>query len=446
MPSRTSHVRLRPRPSRSSRSTTRSECSLWRKPPRPRSRSNSSSACSPAWPNGGRPTSWPTATASVRSSFRRSARATPRAIPGASSVCVSLVRKWSPSGSTKTCVLWRSRRNAFEWTIRSRSRWNGVRKRHSSSGASRPRVSYERTASGESHCSSCSRTASAKPSATCPAISDIVDQRIPLAGGREAARTSILAPMRLRRRPADQPVVVCGSGSQKLGGAICTELGVQPAAAETMRFAEGMIFVRLLENVRGRDVYVVQSTVYPANDNVVELLFWLDACRRASAASVTAVVPYFSYGKGDKKDEPRVSIRARVLADAIEVAGADRVVTMDLHAPQIQGFFRIPVDDLYAMPILVEAIRRAGATDRVVGSPDSGYAKMARRFARRLGGGLALADKTRPGHDEEVEVFGLLGDVAGRDAVIVDDFVASGGTLVEAAERLVERGARSVIG
>src|SRR2546423_6926736 len=248
--------------------------------------------------------------------------------------------------------------------------------------------------------------------------------------------------MRLRRRPADQPVVVCGSGSRRLGAAICEELGVQPARAETMRFAEGTIFVRLLENVRGRDVYVVQSTIYPANDNVVELLFWLDACRRASAASVRAVVPYFSYGKGDKKDEPRVSIRARVLADAIEVAGAARVVTMDLHAPQIQGFFRVPVDDLYAMPILVEAIRRSGVSDPVVVSPDSGYAKMARRFARRLGGGFALADKTRSGHDEDAEVFGLLGDVAGRDAVLVDDFVASGGTLFEAAERLVERGAR----
>ena len=251
--------------------------------------------------------------------------------------------------------------------------------------------------------------------------------------------------MRLRRRTADQPVVVCGSGSRRLGAAICAELGVQPAVAETVHFSEGTIFVRLLENVRGRDVYVVQSTIYPANDNVVELLFWLDACRRASAASVTAVVPYFSYGKGDKKDEPRVSIRARVIADAIEVAGADRVVTMDLHAPQIQGFFRIPVDDLYAMPILVEAIRRAGTRDPVIVSPDAGYAKMARRFARRLGGGFALADKTRSGHEEHAEVFGLLGDVAGRDAVVVDDFVGAGGTLVEAAERLVERGARSVI-
>src|SRR5213082_4181793 len=201
--------------------------------------------------------------------------------------------------------------------------------------------------------------------------------------------------MRLRRRPADQPVVVCGSGSQKLGGAICAELGVQPAAAETMRFAEGTIFVRLLENVRGRDVYVVQSTIYPANDNVVELLFWLDACRRASAASVTAVVPYFSYGKGDKKDEPRVSIRARVLADAIEVAGADRVVTMDLHAPQIQGFFHVPVDDLYALPVLCERIINKRLANLIVVAPDTGFAKHARKYASVLGTSIAIADKER---------------------------------------------------
>src|SRR6476659_3617896 len=289
--------------------------------------------------------------------------------------------------------------------MRSRSRWNGVRRRHSSSGASRPRVSYERTASGESHCSSCSRTASAKPSATCPAISGIVGQRIPLVGGREVTRPSILAPMRLRRRTADQPVVVCGSGSRRLGGAICEELGVQPASAETMRFAEGTIFVRLLENVRGRDVYVVQSTVYPTNDNVVELLFWLDACRRASAASVTAVVPYFSYGKGDKKDEPRVSIRARVCADAIEAAGADRVFTLDLHAPQIQGFFRIPVDDLYALPVLSQAVRAKHLQDLVVVSPDAGFAKT---------------------------------------ALVVDDVTISAGTLCAVAEALMARGALGV--
>lgn len=239
-------------------------------------------------------------------------------------------------------------------------------------------------------------------------------------------------------------MVVGGSGSPRLTAAICAELGVEPARAETRRFGEGTLFVRVLENVRGRQVYVVQSTVFPTNDNVVELLFWLDACRRASAASVTAVVPYFSYGKGDKKDEPRVSIRARVLADAIEAAGASRMVTMDLHAPQIQGFFRIPVDDLYALPYLTDGIRGLDLTDPVVVSPDAGYAKMARRYASRLGAGFALVDKARPGHGEEVEVTDLIGDVSGREAVIVDDFIASGATLVEAAAKLVERGARSV--
>ena len=244
--------------------------------------------------------------------------------------------------------------------------------------------------------------------------------------------------------PDEPPVVIGGSGSPRLTRAICENLGVDQARAETRRFGEGTLFVRVLENVRGRNVYVVQSTVFPTNDNVVELLFWLDACSRASAASVTAVVPYFSYGKGDKKDEPRVSIRARVIADAIEAAGADRVVAMDLHAPQIQGFFKISVDDLYGLPYLADAIRDLGLADPVVVSPDSGYAKMARRYASRLGAGFALADKTRPGHGEEVEVTDVIGDVSGRDAVLVDDFIASGGTLVEVATMLQDRGARSV--
>ena len=244
--------------------------------------------------------------------------------------------------------------------------------------------------------------------------------------------------------PDEAPIVIGGSASPKLTQAICKELGVQPAHAETRRFGEGTLFVRVLENVRGRHVYVVQSTVYPTNDNVVELLFWLDACVRASAASVTAVVPYFSYGKGDKKDEPRVSIRARVIADAIEAAGASRLVTMDIHAPQIQGFFKIPVGVLYALPYLCSAIRALGLADLVVVSPDAGYAKMARDYASRLHAGFALADKARPGHGEEVEFLDLIGDVSNRDAVLVDDFIASGATLVEAAEALVERGARSV--
>ncbi|MGH7574134.1 MAG: ribose-phosphate diphosphokinase, partial [Longimicrobiales bacterium] len=155
----------------------------------------------------------------------------------------------------------------------------------------------------------------------------------------------------------DEPIVFGGSGSRRLAEAICSHLGVPAGDCEVMMFSEGNLFVRVNENVRGRHVYIVQSTAFAANDNFMELLFWLDALKRASAASVTAVVPYFSYAKGDKKDEPRVSIRARVCADAIEAAGADRVVTLDLHAPQIQGFFRVPVDDLYAMPVLCQAIR-----------------------------------------------------------------------------------------
>jgi ribose-phosphate pyrophosphokinase len=248
-----------------------------------------------------------------------------------------------------------------------------------------------------------------------------------------------------RRDSRDRPLVFAGSASPQLTRAICDELGVQIGRGETLHFSEGTLFVRVLENVRGRNVYVVQSTSYPTNHNLVELLFWIDAFKRASAASVTAVVPYFGYGKGDRKDEPRVSIRARVCADAIEAASVDRVVTMDLHAPQIQGFFRVPVDDLYAMPYLVDALGREGIRAPVVVAPDAGSAKRARRLARTLRAPVAIADKARSGHDERVEAMELIGDVSGRDAILVDDVVLTGGTLVEAARTLVERGARRVV-
>src|SRR6266702_7109316 len=220
----------------------------------------------------------------------------------------------------------------------------------------------------------------------------------------------------------DEILIFGGSGSPKLTLKICEYLNVQPGAGEVLRFSEGNLFVRVKENVRGRRVYLVQSTVFPANDNFMELLFWIDALKRASAESVTAVIPYFSYAKGDKKDEPRVSIRARVCADAIEAAGADRVVTMDLHAAQIQGFFRIPVDDLYARPLLCDAIRAEGLADPVVVSPDAGFAKKARMFAAALGAPLAIADKMRADHTERAHVIDVIGEVAGRDAVVVDDF------------------------
>jgi ribose-phosphate pyrophosphokinase len=243
----------------------------------------------------------------------------------------------------------------------------------------------------------------------------------------------------------EAPLVFAGSASPRLTKEICAHLGVPVGQGEVLRFSEGTLFPRVLENVRGHRVYLVQSTVFPANDHFMELLFWIDAFKRASAASVTAVIPYFSYAKGDKKDEPRVSIRARVCADAIEAAGVDRVVTMDLHAAQIQGFFRVPVDDLYARPFLCDAIRAEALAFPVVVAPDAGFAKKARAYARRLGAPLAIADKVRSGHDERARVIDVMGEVAGRDAVLVDDFTISAGTLVEAAVQLEERGARSVI-
>ncbi|MFA9429358.1 ribose-phosphate diphosphokinase [Egicoccus sp. AB-alg2] len=239
-------------------------------------------------------------------------------------------------------------------------------------------------------------------------------------------------------------VLLAGSANRRLAGAIADYLDHPLEEGEALRFSEGNTFVRVPVSVRERDVVLVQGTGPPANDNFMELLFWIDALKRASARTVTVVMPYFSYAKGDKKDEPRVSIRARVCADAIEAAGADRVVTMDLHAPQVQGFFRIPVDDLYAMPVLCDrvAARRTGGL--VVVSPDAGFAKKARLYATRLGAPLAIADKQRIDHTETAEVLDLIGDVAGRHALIVDDFTVSGGTLIEAARLLHERGAASV--
>ncbi len=242
----------------------------------------------------------------------------------------------------------------------------------------------------------------------------------------------------------DEMIVLGGSGSRRLTRDICAYLGVSQARGEVIRFSEGTLFVRMLENVRGRHVYVVQSTANPANDNFMELLFWLDACKRASAASVTAIVPYFSYAKGDKKDEPRVSIRARVCADALEAAGADRVVTLDLHAPQIQGFFKVPVDDLYALPVLCQAIREKHLGDLVVVAPDAGFAKKARLFASALRASLAIADKERSAHDEKAEVLRVIGSVEGKTALVVDDFTTSGGTLCDTAAKLMAHGARAV--
>jgi len=234
----------------------------------------------------------------------------------------------------------------------------------------------------------------------------------------------------------DKLLIFAGSASPGFTAAICAELGVAAGKCDAKHFSEGNTFVRVLENVRGKDVYFVQSLSYPVNDHFVELLFYIDAFKRASARSVTAVIPYFSYGKGDKKDEPRVSIRARVCADCLEAAGVDRIVTMDLHAPQIQGFFRVPVDHLFALPVIAGYFKPKVTGDWVVVAPDVGAAAMANGYAKTLGAKTVIAEKTRKDHREEAYVNRLIGHVAGRNALIVDDFTISGGTLIATAERL----------
>ncbi len=244
--------------------------------------------------------------------------------------------------------------------------------------------------------------------------------------------------------PFGELKIFAGRASHELGRAICQKLGIELARSETQVFSEGNVFVRVLENVRGRDVFIIQGTEYPVNDNFMELLFWIDAFKRASATQVTAVIPFFSYAKGDKKDEPRVSIRARVCADAIEAAGADRVLTLDLHSPQIQGFFKIPVDHLYAMPVLVDYFRKKQIPDLVVASPDVGFGKQAYRFAEMMRTQVVFGNKIRRAHDERAEMLDIVGQVEGKNVLIVDDFTISGGTLIEMAVACKERGARDI--
>jgi ribose-phosphate pyrophosphokinase len=239
-------------------------------------------------------------------------------------------------------------------------------------------------------------------------------------------------------------LVFGGSGSGQLTTRICQKLQIPVGRNETITFAEGNTFVRVLENARGRDAYIVQTTVFPANDTFMELLFYVDALKRASAKSVTAVIPYFSYAKGDKKDEPRVSLRARVCADSLEAAGVDRIVTVDLHAPQIQGFFSVPVDNLTALPLLAERLQREGLKDIAIVAADTGFASQARRFAYHLGVPVAIANKTRKAHDDSAEVLGVLGDVSNKTAVILDDFAISCKTMVGTAGHLLKMGAREV--
>lgn len=239
--------------------------------------------------------------------------------------------------------------------------------------------------------------------------------------------------------------VFAGSSGKDFSLRVCKDLGVELGKSKIITFTEGNIYVKVEETVRAKDVYLIQSIGLNPNNEFTEILFWIDAFKRASANSVTLIMPYFSYAKGDKKDEPRVSIRGRVCAECIELAGADRVVTMDLHSPQIQGFFKKPVDNLVALPILCEYIKSMKIDDMIVVSPDSGHAKEARRFANYLNTPVAIGDKERINNDETSRLVELIGDVEGKNAVIVDDFSISGGSLINLAAELRRRGAKKIV-
>ena len=239
--------------------------------------------------------------------------------------------------------------------------------------------------------------------------------------------------------------IFAGSSGVSFARKMCKYLGADLGASEAIHFSDGNVFVRIKETVRDKDVYLVLPIGLDPNSEFVELLFWLDAFKRASANAVTAIIPYFGYAKGDKKDEPRVSIRARVCADCIEMAGADRVITMDLHSAQVQGFFTKPVDHLLSLPVLCEHVKKMDIMeDLVVVSPDAGFAKTARKYADYLHTDVAIGDKTRKGHDEKAQILELIGDVKGKNCLIVDDFTISGGTLIDIARMLERKGAKRI--
>ncbi len=236
--------------------------------------------------------------------------------------------------------------------------------------------------------------------------------------------------------------VFAGSANPDLADDICEHLGCKLGECLTTRFADGELYFQILENVRGADVFAVQPTCPPVNDNLVELMLMIDAFRRSSARRITAVLPYFGYARQDRKDKPRVPISSKVVSDVLAL-NSDRLLTMDLHAAQIQGFFNIPVDHLFAAPVLVEFFQKLSLPSLTVVSPDAGGVERSRAFAKRLEGELAIIDKRRNAANV-AEVMNVIGDVKGRSALIVDDMVDTAGTLVNTVEALREAGARDV--
>ena len=238
--------------------------------------------------------------------------------------------------------------------------------------------------------------------------------------------------------------VFSGNAHREFAEAVCKHLEMPLGRNEVFEFSNGNIFVRFLDNIRERDVFLIQPIAPPVNTSLMELFIMIDAAKRASAGRITAVIPYFAYGRSDKKDQPRVPITARLVANFIEVAGADRVLTMDLHAGQIQGFFNIPLDELHAQPHIAEYFRSLNLPRPVIVATDVGGAKGARDVAERLGAELAIVDKRRTSNDEQAEAMTIIGEVEDRDAIIVDDEILTGGTVASALELLRRNRARSV--
>ena len=237
--------------------------------------------------------------------------------------------------------------------------------------------------------------------------------------------------------------VFAGNSNPALVKEICDYLKVEQGNALVSTFSDSEIRVQVNENVRGKDVFLFQSICDPVNKHLMELLLLLDALKRSSAYRITAVIPYYGYGRQDRKDQPRVPISAKLVADLIATAGADRVLTMDLHAGQIQGFFNIPVDHLYAAPVLLEYVEKRGGQDLVVVSPDAGGVERARAFAKRMQANLAIIDKRREGPNES-QVMHIIGDVSGRDALLLDDMIDTAGTIAQGTQACTDHGARRV--
>src|SRR3984957_9726475 len=250
-------------------------------------------------------------------------------------------------------------------------------------------------------------------------------------------------PQPIRSMNHDRLKIFTGNAHPALAREICTWLDKPLADAEIRQFSDGEIHLQIQENVRGEDVFVIQPTSTPVDRNLMELLLILDALKRASAKRITAVLPYYGYARQDRKDRPRVPISARLVAAVLETAGADRVLTLDLHAAQIQGFFDIPVDHLFSAPVMIEYLRTLQLSDITVVSPDAGGVERARAFAKRLNSPLAIIDKRRE-EANVAEVMNVVGEVKGRHCMIVDDIIYTAGTLVKGAEALLEKGALSV--